>query len=814
MPTHACRRILMLLICCTALAGVQGQKKIFKAEYFFDTDPGFNNANQVLVPTPVQTVSNLNINPNISDLSTGLHTLFVRVLDSNFMWSQTIPQLFYKEANLAINAPALTQVEYFVDTDPGFGLGIQVSVTAATGTVFTPSLNTLSNGLHNLFVRTRDANGKWSQTVGQLFFKEANLATTAPNLVKLEYFVDNEPGFGLATDVPVAAAAALTGTAFTPSLTGLSNGLHNLFVRTLDANGRWSQTSSQLFFKEANLATTAPTLVKLEYFVDSDPGFGLGMDVPVVPATSLTGAAFIPSLIGLSNGLHNLFVRTLDANGKWSQTSSQLFFKEANLGTTAPNLVKLEYFVDTDPGFGLATDVPVTAATSLAGTAFAPALTGLSKGLHNLFVRTLDANGKWSQSISQLFFNEADLFVPAQNLVKLEYFIDSDPGFGSATDVPVTPNTTLSGVNFVPNISALKIGLHWLSVRAKEQGGKWGQTTHQLFYYEPVRGPYRPRIIRAEYYFDDFAAVGSGIPVVLAPKDTVSGIQFPVNVTGLAAGNHRFFLRTLSDSGRWSLTAYKDITVISTASGSSILVNSFTPNTVCAGNSIDVAFHSTGNYVPGNAFTLQMSDGSGLFGSPVNLGSITSTVSGIIKAVVPPATAPNSYKLRVISSNVAVTGTTSDSSLAVLGVSQSFRDSTIYLNCFNDTYNLTNLYNVTNGGVWNTLNPTVAPPGMYKYYVTAGGGCSDTADITLKLEVATWTGTLGNDWHVAGNWNINKVPGLFTHVIIPAGIAIPCIISGADAMAASVQARGIGNFQIINNRKLVINGVCQVLPPN
>ena len=293
-----------------------------------------------------------------------------------------------------------------------------------------------------------------------------------------------------------------------------------------------------------------------------------------------------------------------------------------------------------------------------------------------------------------------------------------------------------------------------------------------------------------------------------------TSFKFPVNITGVAVGNHRLFLRTRDVNGKWSLTSWANFTLNGTAAAPAIVINSFTPNTICAGNSIDVAFHSTGNYVNGNLFTLQLSDNNGSFTTPVNLGSISSTVSSVINAVVPVNTSPNTYKLRVVSSNAAVTGATSDSSLVVLGASQSFMDSTIFLNCFNDTYNLTNLYNVSNGGVWNTVNPTVAPPGQYKYYVTAGGGCSDTADITLKLEVATWTGALNNDWHVAGNWNIAKVPGLFTHVIIPTATPNPCIISNSDAVAASVQARGNGSFQITNNRKLVINGVCTVLPPN
>ena len=33
--------------------------------------------------------------------------------------------------------------------------------------------------------------------------------------------------------------------------------------------------------------------------------------------------------------------------------------------------------------------------------------------------------------------------LPAQNFVQLEYFIDTDPGYGLATQVSLTPDTTI-----------------------------------------------------------------------------------------------------------------------------------------------------------------------------------------------------------------------------------------------------------------------------------------------------------------------------------------------------------------------------------
>jgi hypothetical protein len=119
----------------------------------------------------------------------------------------------------------------------------------------------------------------------------------------------------------------------------------------------------------------------------------------------------------------------------------------------------MEYFIDVDPGFGNANDVAVTAAATISGFVFSPDISLLPVGLHQLFVRTRNNNGKWSVSIPQLFYREGTPATPPGNLVKMEYFYDTDPGFGSATDVPVTAATTINGLVFTPSMTACIICL-------------------------------------------------------------------------------------------------------------------------------------------------------------------------------------------------------------------------------------------------------------------------------------------------------------------------------------------------------------------
>jgi|GEM_PF-1745570 len=788
-----------------------GPPNLSRVEYFFDVDPGFGNGTATNVTTTdITTV----ITPSISGLTAGVHRIFVRSQDVAGKWSLAIPTRFFYEPAFSNPIQNITKAEYFFDNDPGFGNAISQSVPAAASVSITmnPSLTSLSAGMHNLFVRTQDAAGKWSLSTPTVFYYEPAFSNPIQNITKAEYFFDNDPGFGHATNASITTGTDITFN-LSPAIGSLPAGMHNFFIRTQDGAGKWSSSTPTLFYYEPAFSNPVQNITKAEYFFDIDPGFGKANNTAIIPGAAIT-FNLSPSLSSLSAGMHNFFLRTQDANGKWSLSTPTSFYYEPGFASPLQNIVKAEYFFDKDSGFGSANNINITTGTDITFN-LSPDIANLAAGLHNLFIRTLDAAGKWSLSSAALFFYEPAFSNPLQNIVKAEYFFDTDPGFGNAVNTPVVPGSDIT-FNLNPSISNLSMGLHRMFMRTKDAAGKWSISTPALFYYEPINNNTLPTITRAEYYIDNFVPFGNGIPVVISPDDSVKAMKFPVNITGIASGGHRFYLRTKDVNGKWSLTSWANFTLSGSSNAPAIVINSFTPIAACAGSSIDVAFHSTGNYLNGNVFALQLSDGSGLFANPVVLGSVSGTVSSVIKAVIPSTVQAgiNSYKLRVVSSLNAVNGATSDSSLAVIGTSQNYSDTTIFFSCYGDTYNLNALYNVSGGGIWNTPNPETAAPGSYKYFVTAGGGCSDTADVVLLLEVATWTGAINSDWHNANNWNIHKVPSAVTHVIIPTGVANPCIISTEDAEAASLHAKSNGSFQIINNKRITIKGVCSTLPPS
>jgi len=86
----------------------------------------------------------------------------------------------------------------------------------------------------------------------------------------------------------------------------------------------------------------------------------------------------------------------------------------------------------------------------------------------------------------------------------------------------------------------------------------------------------------------------------------------------------------------------------------------------CAGSSISVLYTVYNTFNGGNVFTAQLSNASGSFVSAVNIGSVTSTSSGTISAVIPVNTSiGNAYRIRVISSNPVVIAPDNGSNITI-----------------------------------------------------------------------------------------------------------------------------------------------------
>ncbi|MEO8771948.1 MAG: reprolysin-like metallopeptidase, partial [Ferruginibacter sp.] len=181
-----------------------------------------------------------------------------------------------------------------------------------------------------------------------------------------------------------------------------------------------------------------------------------------------------------------------------------------------------------------------------------------------------------------------------------------------------------------------------------------------------------------------------------------------------------------------------NFTITAGSSFSTITTSSITPLNYCAGTAVSVPFTTNGAANAGNVFTAQLSDGAGLFANPVSIGTLTSTTSGTISAIIPGGTDMNmGYRIRVVSSNPVVIGSNNGSNINVnvdpLAPAITAGGPTTF--CAGGSVVLSGN---SSGGTWNTgaTTPsiTVTAAGTY-FVVTNGGSCGNVQSNSISVIV-------------------------------------------------------------------------------
>lgn len=741
----------------------------------------------------------------------------------------------------------ITGAEYFIDTDPGFGKGTPITITTPAVNVanqsFSFSLATLSTGIHNLFIRTRNAAGKWSITNKFIFYKPSVDATTSSNIVKAEYFFDTDPGFGNGINIPVTAGLNLSNISFSPVISGLSVGMHNLFIRTKNANGSWSVTNRHPVFKPdpAN-SLPATNITQMEYFIDTDPGFGNGVPIALVPAVNFSDWAIPVNISGLAAGNHHLYVRSKTSRG-WSITNEYEFPIASTAATPYINVNAITKKV-------MCSKDSVSLSFDARGT-YNPG---------NVFnVQLSDSSGSFASPV----------------------VIGSVTSTKSAIVNCKLPDNVVGGIHFrvrvvstspvvtgIANADALTIGN-----RAPAKTITGATNVNGIMNY-----PYSLTAVTGSTWY---WMISGGVQQSGTNTNSIT-VTFTKPATPSTSGTIKLLETNygcVSDTSRLNLTIYKLRTGITV------------PAYGCRSFGITINGNSDGSFAAGNTMTAQLSDASGTFSSPVSIGSTAFTGAGLnqaftINATIPPNTVnSNNYRIRILSSTGTFIGDTSGNisiqkpdigadisrskcagkgydlrtdftnagltyayytnayvqltrpdsvdagEYLVIGTNAGGcmdtakvtvtsnpkpdigSDVAVYHTCPGQTTNLLPLFNTTGlTSNWNTVNTSAAPPGVYRLIVNNSYGCTDTAFANIVLEVATWNGTVSNDWHTPANWSTNKVPSSVTHVIISGITPNNCTVSAGDAEVASIQVKSGANFHVGIGRKLLIYQKCATLP--
>ncbi|NOZ76051.1 MAG: DUF1573 domain-containing protein, partial [FCB group bacterium] len=323
---------------------------------------------------------------------------------------------------------------------------------------------------------------------------------------------------------------------------------HYVGIRAQDDDGVWSLTTMVSFLS----VKTGTNVNALEYFVDNDPGQGGATTVAITSGDSINVNFEVP-LSGLDNGIHFVGFRTRDDQGRWSLTNVRIFLKES---VTAENVTAAEYFIDTDPGLGSGTPVPISQANAI-DTSVVIDLDplALTDGFHSIGIRTKDSAGGWSLTSMRTFIK-----VPisvSQDVIAGEYYIDSDPGIGSGSPIPINRASVID-TSLVIDLDPLALadGFHFIGIRIKDESGQWSLAQIKPFLKAGI--PVAGDIVACEYFIDTDPGLGSGTAVTIIQADTIdANVTIDLSALTLADGFHSIGIRTQDDSGEWSLAAIK-----------------------------------------------------------------------------------------------------------------------------------------------------------------------------------------------------------------------------------------------------------------
>ena len=301
-------------------------------------------------------------------------------------------------------------------------------------------------------------------------------------------------------------------------------------------------------------STDLKAQLKVEYFFDSDPGYGQGSWMAAT--TDADGNfSFQAPTTTLEPGRHLLGFRAyLPGNPNAAEESDRsdhyapTIIQEVYVPQSeTPVITYVEYFWDTDPGAGMGTKLDITPASELNLTNIEIPTDGLSKGSHLLGIRAKGERG-WSPLIMQ------EVYVPeatsgSTDVTRVEYFWDIDPGFGKGTPLPFTKGQEVSIDNAAVSIDGLTVGDHQLFVRAFGNNG-WTPTLSQTIYVEPDAASLK--VLQGEYFWNDDPGYGQGTPITLTEGQEISIQDFPVP-SGSVHGDAVLFVRYRGTMG-WSPT--------------------------------------------------------------------------------------------------------------------------------------------------------------------------------------------------------------------------------------------------------------------
>ena len=269
--------------------------------------------NHAAAKTTTLTTNKLNVTMDVSSLSPGMHTLFVRAKKNNGGWTSPRASHFFKMLN-----PATVKTYYWFDDNENS----RFEVAKVNGETFMIDVSHLSDGVHTLHVRM-EGTGATSTTVSSQFLKYTGNFDAY-------YWFDDETERREFTNAG--------GNAMLIDVSHLKEGLHSFNAMLVSDNGTPSMPVSRTFIKMPQ--PTANDSTTLKFWIDgaeyTQQKVAYGNEV----------VDFELDVDTLSVGMHFLQVQAVTNSGSMSNIASGYFMRMP--GENNEGVMAYRYWVNDD----------------------------------------------------------------------------------------------------------------------------------------------------------------------------------------------------------------------------------------------------------------------------------------------------------------------------------------------------------------------------------------------------------------------------------------------------------------------------------
>jgi hypothetical protein len=268
-----------------------------------------------------------------------MHHLYIRSRDEIGIWSEREKRPFIITITPdTVYLRFVTEIEYWIDDqlstviDPADSSIVDFSELIAT--------SAMEEGMHYLYIRSRDEMGIWSETE-----KRAFIVSEAPNvtdhlITAAEYFIDEDPGPGNGVQIPLPEDGIWDESeeSIDTVIPNVPIGIHQVGIRFRDETGTWSPpTLDSVIVGPVVTITKSGNNVILDWLngIDADQFYIYRSDGQSGPFTKIDSTTSMDYMdIGILEADSNRFYRVtfspsilLDSHTSVSESAEELSTK-------------------------------------------------------------------------------------------------------------------------------------------------------------------------------------------------------------------------------------------------------------------------------------------------------------------------------------------------------------------------------------------------------------------------------------------------------------------------------------------------------